>query len=260
MSEQSKVQHLLITKFAESRLKNNRFSVRSFSLRLGLSPSATNEIMKGQRRVSRKMAERIAEKLQLDPSERSDLLQGFEDSVRTNKVLSPNKDVEVETLKLNSDQFKLISEWIHFGILSLLNVKDFKSDVHWIADRLGVPDVEVRKALLRLQHLDLIKIDYTGSITRVAGPIRTIDDIKDLSLQQMHLNDLELAKKKIHEVDVRLRDFSNYTFPANPKSIARAKEILRRTQDELEELMNVDDAKDVYRVCMYLFPLTQTNN
>jgi hypothetical protein len=70
------------------------------------------------------------------------------------------------------------------------------------------------------------------------------------------MNDMDMAKRKIQEVRVDQRDFTNYTFPANPKTLARAKEIIRQAQDDLEDLMCDEDASEVYRVCMYLFPLT----
>lgn len=256
MNEQIRVQQLLQRKFLEIKTKNPSFSVRALANRIEMQPGATNEILKGQRRVSRKIAEKIADKLQLDPSERTDLLRDYPE--RLQRKSKTKQDLEV--LKLNSDQFELISEWTHFAILSLIKVKDFKSDVSWIADRLGVTELEARKAILRLQHLKLIHIDEKGRMTRTPHPVRTSDDVRDLGLQRMHMNDMDLAKKKIQDVNVDQRDFSNYTFPANPKTMARAKEILRKAQDDLEELMSDDDAEEVYRVCMYLFPLTKLEN
>jgi uncharacterized protein (TIGR02147 family) len=252
MNEQIRVQQLLMRKFQEAKSKNPSFSVRALAQRLEMQPGATNEILKGERRVSRTIAEKIADRLNLDPSERSDLLKDF--PLKLKRSTKRTKDLEV--LKLNSHQFELIAEWIHFAILSLMRVKDFKSDVSWMANRLGVTELETRKAILKLQHLRFIHIDESGVMTRTPNPIRTTDDIQDLSLQRMHMNDMDLARKKIQEIRVDQRDFTNYTFPANPETLSRAKEIIRKAQDDLEELMNDEDAKEVYRVCMYLFPLT----
>ena len=256
MNEQIRVQQLLMRKLEEAKSKNPSFSVRALAQRLEMQPGATNEILKGERRVSRGIAEKIADKLNLDPSERTDLLKDF--PLKLKRQTKRSKDLEV--LKLNSNQFELISEWIHFAILSLIRVKDFKSDVSWMANRLGVTELDTRKAILRLQHLNLIHIDDSGVMTRTPNPIRTTDDIQDLSLQRMHMNDMDIAKKKIQEIRVDQRDFTNYTFPANPKSLSRAKEIIRKAQDDLEELMSDEDASEVYRVCMYLFPLTNLEN
>ena len=256
MNEQIRVQQLLQRKFLEMKSKNPSFSIRALASKLDMQPAATNEILKGQRRVSRKIAEKIAERLQLDPSERTDLLKDFPLVLKRKTKGESAREKDLEVLRLNSDQFELISDWIHFAILSLIRLKSFKSDVSWMADRLGVTDVEVRKALFRLQSLSLIHIGEKGLITRTPNPVRTTDDVKDLSLQRMHMNDMDMAKRKIQEVRVDQRDFTNYTFPANPKTLARAKEIIRQAQDDLEDLMCDEDASEVYRVCMYLFPLT----
>lgn len=244
-------------KYLELKGKNPQFSVRALAQKLAMQPAATNEILKGQRRVSRKIVEKIADKLQLDPSERTDLLKDFPLKLKRNTERNKQRTAELEVLKLNADQFHLISDWLHFALLSLIKVKDFQSDLSWIAERFSVSTSDVRKALLKLQHLGLVTVDDRGVITRTPHPIRTTDDVRDLSLQQMHINDMELAKVKIQELRVDQRDFTNYTFPANPVKLAAAKEIIRKAQDDLEALMDDGDAQEVFRVCMYLFPLTQ---
>lgn len=241
----------------EIKSKNPSFSVRALASRLGMQPAATNEILKGQRRVSRKIAEKIADGLMLDPSERADLLRDFPLKLKRDTQAQKRRTQELEVLKLNSNQYELISDWIHFAILSLIRVKDFKSDVDWMGKRLSVSTEEIRKALLRLQHLNLVHIDSNGVMTRTAHPIRTTDDVVDLSIQRMHMNDMDMAKKKIQEIRLDERDFTNYTFAANPKTLKHAKEIIRKAQDDLAALMDDGDAHEVYRVCMYLFPLTK---
>lgn len=252
MSDQTSFQDFLNAKYNEVRSRNGSYSIRAFAQQLGIQPSAANEIMKGQRRISKKLAEKITDKLKLDPQERTVILSDF-DTTETKK--SPVNEANKKALKLNQDQFELISNWIHFAILSVVKLSDFKSDVDWIAQRLGVESVDVRKALLKLQHLNLIHISDKGVMTRTPEPVRTSDDIRSLALQEMHLNDMQMAARKIKDVPVHLRDFTNFTFPANPETLPRAKEILRKTQDDLEELMQ-GEATEVYRLCQYLFPLS----
>jgi uncharacterized protein (TIGR02147 family) len=257
VNEQTKIQQLLKKRFLEIQSRTPSFSIRSFAEQLGMQPGATNEIIKGQRRVSRKIAERIADKLALDPSERAALLTDFPSKLKRNTKAKKQTSEKNEIHKMNMDQFALISDWVYFAILSLIQIKDFSSEISWISQRLGVSELDTRRAIIRLQSLKLIHIDNKGTISRTAQPIRTSDDIRNQSLQQMHLNDMEIAKEKIQKISVSDRDFTNYTFPANPQSLNRAKEILRQAQDDLESLMNDKDAREVYRVCMYLFPLTQ---
>lgn len=246
-------QDFLKTKYLEIKSRNSTYSVRAFAKQLGLQPSATNEILKGQRKVSKTLAEKIAVKLKLDPTERSNLLTGFNQS---HDAAAASVETINKSRRIREDEFNLIADWIHFAILSLINVQDFNSDLDWIANRLGVESLVVRKALLRLQHLDLIHIGDKGVITRTAVSIRTSDDILSESLQKMHLSDMEIAAKKIKEVSVDQRDYSNLTFYGSAENLPRAKEIIRKAQNELESLMESGGGKNVYRFCTYLFPLT----
>lgn len=40
------------------------------------------------------------------------------------------------------------------------------------------------------------------------------------------------------------------------KFLPKAKEILRKAQDELEEIMDQEEATEVFKICTYLYPLT----
>lgn len=40
--------------------------------------------------------------------------------------------------QLSMDQFAIIADWYHFAILNLINTPGFKSDISWIAKRLGL--------------------------------------------------------------------------------------------------------------------------
>ncbi len=258
VNEQLLIQTFLRRTLLELQAKNRAFSVRALARKLGMQPSATNEILKGERRVSSKVAERIATRLSLDPSERAELLRDFPMKLRRNSALVPNRHSKVQ-MKLSSEQFQALSNGLHFAILILMTTSKFQSDLSWIAKRLSVKDNEVRGALERMARIGLVRLN--GSVwERTPLQIKTTDDVRDLSIQQSHLNDMALAQEKIRDVPVDQRDFTSFTFAVNPKLLPKAKEILRRAQDSLSELMDAEDPQEVYKVCMYLFPLTETEN
>lgn len=257
MNEQIALQTTLRKKFLEYQSRNKNFSIRALAKRLEMQPGATNEILKGERRVSRKIAEKIAEKLLLDPTERADLLKDFPEKMKRKSKFNPNRNgIELEAMKLSSEQYSYVSEWLHFAILSLMNTESFKPDAVWIAERFGVTANEVSKAIDRMIKIDLITRNENGELLRTSSRTNTTDDVLNLSLQKAHMSDMEMAKEKIQTVPVDQRDFSFLIFNANPKYLPRAKEILRKAQDELEEIMDQDEAKEVYKVCTYLYPLT----
>lgn len=255
MNEQIALQATLRKKLLELQSKNGSYSVRAFAKKLNLHPSAANEILKGERKVSKKIAEKIALRLQLDPTERNDLLSLFPEKFVRGKTVD-NAENSLNVLKLSSEQFALISEWIHFALLSFMKTKSFKEDYGYLANKFSVSENTIKKAIERMISINIIKRDQNGKLKRVSSKINTTDDIKDMSLQKAHMADMELAKEKIQDLDIDQRDFSFLIFNGNPKYLPKAKEILRKTQDDLEELMDHGDEKEVYKICTYLFPLT----
>ncbi len=198
------------------------------------------------------MAERIARALQLDPSERAEFLGNFQ--TQTRRVLPEESKTEV--LRLTSDQFEVISDWIHFAILNLVKTADAQPEAAWMAERLGLSVTKVRAALERLERLKLIQKDPTGKWVRTYARINTPDDVLNVSVQKSHLADMELARTALLREPIERRDFTSMTIAVHPDLLPRAKEIIRRAQDEIAELSAESPATEVYRLTSSLFPLT----
>jgi len=247
---QIKLQNLLNRKLMEYKLVNPNYSLRALARRLEMQSSAVSEILKGKRRVSLKKVELMAKKLLLDPSERAELF--FQGTKKIKEINNPQS-----TLKLNAQQFAAISDWTHYALLSLIKTKGFQSDPQWIAQRLGINVSKVNKVLSTLEEVKLITFNKNGVIKRTREKLNTTEDILDLSIQRSHLNDLEMIKEKLLSIAPAKRDFSSFTLAVDPSLMPEAKEIFRRAQDELDQLMEEHSCKEVYRVCMYFYPLTQ---
>ena len=77
MKEQIALQNFLRKKLEEAQQVNPRYSLRAFSKKVGIHFATLSSIINGKRRVSRKIAVRVADSLALSASERSDLLSLF---------------------------------------------------------------------------------------------------------------------------------------------------------------------------------------
>jgi len=238
----------------ELQKRNPNISVRAFADRLGLGASATNEILKGERRVSRKLVFRVAAKLSLDPSERSELAKAFPDTKQKSSV--SEADIDTDLLKLTADQFEAMANWSHFAILSLAKLRTFRSDANWISEQLGITQARAESAVERLTRLGLLK-ETNGKLLRTYERLNTTDDVVSPAVQKSHLEDMDLARESLLHDPLELRDFVSITMPTDPALIPKAKEILRRAQDEVSELLSVETATAVYRLSTYLYPLTQ---
>lgn len=239
---------LLLKKFEESKQKNPRWSQRAFASKIGLSSGALSEILKGKRPLSTQLKKKISGRMQFSPIEESEF---FEDQLPQHL-----KTHRLEYFKLTTDQFHLISDWWHYGILNLMNTKGFNSSVDWISERLGLKNKIILEAWDRLTRLNLIKKEGKKFV-RTYNRLETSDELLNLSVQKSHLQDLELIEKSITQLAPEFRDHTSMTVVVNKKSISKAKELIRLFQDRFSEETEVKEGDEVYKLSISFYPLTQ---
>lgn len=258
MKEQLAVQHVLRSKFADIQRANPKYSLRAYSKKVGIHVGALSSILNGKRNVSRELAERITQRLMLDPQERSEILGLFPEKRAYTR--EGEKAPEPRYLAFSAAQFKIVAEWEHFAVMSLLQCEDFESSIEWIARRLGLTETRARQVIDRLVELGLFNVDARGNLSRTKKSYRTTDDIANLSLKKCHDQSLELARESLYRDEVKDRDFTSITMAVDPKKLSMAKERIRKFQDELSDLLESGHQTEVYRLSMQLFPLSKLQN
>lgn len=252
-SPQTALSQVLREAFVESQVRNPSYSLRAFARRLSISPSALSEILNGKRRVSRKLAERLTDKLCLPPRLRQDLLGRFK---RAGATAQDSADL-VTYDELDSDQFATISEWYHFGILSLMETATFKDDPKWISERLNIKLPEATSALERLLRLGLVARAKNGKLQLTKGRLTTSDGVRSLSLRRAHATNLAMAQSSLAEDPLEVRDFSALTLAIDPSLLPEARRLIRAFSDQLSTKLEVPGKQtEVYKLCVQLFPLS----
>lgn len=212
--------------------------------------------MNGKRNVSRDLAERIVRRLLLDPQKRMELLELFPEKKNRSRSKDPTP-MKTSPLELEASQFKMIAEWEHYAVLSLMNCNDFVDRPEWIAERLGISATKVVNVLRRLLDLNLIKNDDSGKLIRTHHSVRSSDDTVNLSLRKSHEVTLGLAQESLNRDGIHERDFTYVTMAIDPNNISVAKEMIRRFQDELSDVLESGNRTEVYRFSTQLFPFTK---
>lgn len=255
MEEQIKIQKLLNEKLTEAQVKNPAYSLRSFASKLGIEAGSLSQILNGNRKISKKMAARICDALLVDPIERSQTLSAFEAKKTSTTGTGATLDSD-EYLKISADQFSVISDWHHFAILSLVKTKDFKNNSRFISERLGIGLVDADRAVKRLIRLGMLE-EKNSKLVRTQAKVRTSDDIASTSVKRAHFQTLELAKQALEKYPVEQRDYTTITMPTDPECLPEAKELIRKFQQDLCDLMTKKkNPTEVYRLSVELFPLT----
>jgi uncharacterized protein (TIGR02147 family) len=258
MTEQSLIQDILVQEYRHAKARNPSFSQRAFAKRLGLSSGAMSSIFNGKRKISKQMALRLLESLGADPVQKDQVMLEFGPK---NSTSSPIKRSTKER-QLSMDQFEIIADGIHFSLLCLMETKDFESCPKYMAKRLGKSIKEVKTALKRLERLQLLTLDKEGNYTYQPVELTSPDEIISSSLKQSHVESMQDAKESLFRDPISSRDFTSQTIAISTEKIGQAKELIRRFNDELAELMDgkkseSDHKNEVYKINIQFFPMTR---
>lgn len=254
MNSQDEVIGLLRDSLSKSKQKNKRVSLRGYARKLGLAPSVVSSILSGKRQITLPVAKKILTGLGVEKSRLESICKNLKFRYSQLDIEASLDDRDYHELK--SVEFAVLADWQHFAILSLMNTKDFKSDVEWIARRLGI-SIDVASACVeRLQKVGLIKWkDGDYNLTRRKNSTTT--DILDVSIQESHRQHLKLAEKALGEVEIEWRDLSGITMAIDPKKIPEAKRRIRAFRRSLCRFLEQGEATEVFSLNIQLFPLTK---
>ncbi len=234
--------HWLESEFVRRKNANPRYSLRAYAKALAIPPGRLSEILSRKRNVSPQLLEKVAERLGLSPNEKIALLP--------QKIKSEDS---YETLA--EDNFSLIAEGAHIAFLCLMETKNFRSDLSWIAKRLGISTVEARAVALRLERLGLIQKERT-KWKRTENGHKTTNDIPSAALRRSHKETLNLAIAALDSIPVEERDISSMTMAIDPTKLPLAKSLIREFRYRLADLLESGNQSEVYHLNVQLIPVT----
>ncbi len=242
---------------ADKQRRNPTYSLRAYSRDLGVHPGTLSAFLNRKRSLPQKTARKICDRLNLSPKYRNQFLT-------LNQIKTESIDVPAtESLQLNETQFQIIAEWEHYAFLSLMELRNFPKAKHkaisTAAKRLEISIPRVKVVLERLLKADLIKLTKTGMLERTFERLSTTEDIVSQALRKAHSEELDLAKRSVEKTEIEKCEFRSTTLAIHPRNIAAAKKAMRKFQEEIELLLESEDATEVYQMCLQFFPLTKTN-
>jgi len=220
------------------------YSMRKFAKDLNISPAQLSQLISEKRNISDKVLQKISRVLELSSSETKQLRNITESGAN----LSKNE--------LREDHFKLISDWYHFAILSLSEIKGSKADSRQIAKKFGISLEEANEAIFRLRRLGLIKIHENDTFEQIQKDLHIESKTKSESIQKYHSQNLRLAEYKLKTIEPEKREFSSMTMAIDPNKLARARILINQFKEDMTELLESGNKKDVYQLSIQLFPLT----
>ncbi|MGZ3789246.1 MAG: TIGR02147 family protein [Bacteriovorax sp.] len=259
--------------FSLKKELNPSFSLRSYAKLLGYeNPSLISSVLKGERKLSSELAEKIASQLNLTPSEQKyfQLLilikyakNPSEKMMYKDLLESTRPDIIKSEFSVSVDSFRFIADWYHTAILEMIELKDFRYDLGAIARKLGrgLNRELVEAAVMRLVRLGLVEESKTKRfLKRKEGSFVVDKNIPSDAIKKYHDQFIQFARMAIFDQPIDERDIRSSTITIKKKNYKQAQDILKKAHNDLLELSCKGDGEEVYQVCTQFFRLTTDVN
>jgi uncharacterized protein (TIGR02147 family) len=242
------LQRLLQGTFLKKQATNTRYSLRAFARQLEMSPSAVSEILRGKRKISRRLGERLADRLSLGPEEWKTIFEP--------KSAGPKQTIPTAYAAFDMDAYHAVAQWHYFAILSLAETKEFDGLPSTIAHRLNISERRAGHALGVLERLKLLARDKDGNLVWTGRNFTTREDVKDLSARRSLREGLDLARQALDHQPVSVREFTAITVAIDPDRLSEAKAMIRAFRDQLAAFLEGGQRRRIYRLGIQLFSLS----
>lgn len=232
---------------SEIKRKNPRYSLRAYSRKIGVGFGSLSDLINMKRPLSPQVGKKILERLALEKEQR----QRFAGLIE--------RDLSQKVNLLTEEAAPLIENWYYFAILNLLELDFSPKSVSELAERLGLPQVKVRKAIDYLVKWGFLKKIEDGYVV-TTNSWQTTDGITSESVRKAHLDGLAIAERAVRELPVEKRDLTSLVFNGNSQQLDKVKIEIRKFLQKVHKIMSTGEPDGVYKINTQLFPIDQWND
>ncbi len=246
---------------------NPAYSLRAWSKQLGFrNPAFLSQILRGKRKLKPLLGEKIAQSLQLRPTEKKYfalivLLANAKEGGAREAIYEQLKTMEKResTQSLSLDLFRMMSDWYHIAILEMTELRDFRSDAGWISRRLDgkISAASIQLAIQRLLRLNLVTAKGPA-LRRVKSAWLNIGgSIPNEAVRNFHRQMIEKGLESVTSQKWGERDIRGSTLTIQRKDFMEAKKLIERFHADLMQFAREGDGEDTYQMNTQFFRLTR---
>jgi uncharacterized protein (TIGR02147 family) len=247
-----------------SRIQRNpRYSVRAMARDLSLSSAFLSQVLNGRRSLSEEKGVAVAARLSWTTQQSSLFLQ----LIRLARATSPTLRGQIlaqlpegnlreqihRHFRLGAKRFQVVSDWYHFAILELTELRGFRADPEWIGRKLGIRPAEARDAVSRLVELGLL--ESRGK--RLRKKDCSIGDTPSEAIRKFHRQHLEKAGRALETQPVEERHLSGITMAVNTRQLPWAIRKIARFRREMMAGLETGPRDQVYHLSVQLYRLSE---
>jgi uncharacterized protein (TIGR02147 family) len=224
--------------------------------------SKLSQNLRGLCGISVAKAEAIAGRLQMRDDEKQLFLALVESQHARSRVARQQAAVALAQIRedkideMSLEKFSAVRDWYHMAILEMTEIKGFRADPVWVAEKLGLPVDIVKEAVARLQTLELLQADESGW-KQTQRDLELPSGVPSRTIREHHKQILTKAIVAIDAVPMEKREFSSHTFAVDRKALGEMKNAVREFQRRISKLSHGGSKDAVYILGVQLFPIVE---
>lgn len=250
---------LLLSEIEMRKVRNKASSLRSFARDAGCSPAFISQVISGKKRLSPGKAIEIGLNLKWTEKKQEYFLNlvkieeigesRFKDALKI-KLKKASKQFP-HFLNVKEENFQIISEWYHFAILELTELKNANLSPGLMARHLGIKEIECRQAIRRLIVAGLLK-EKDNRLFKTSKNYQ-ISNIPSSAVRSFHKQNLARAQKAIDKQSMAEREFIGCTVAINKQQLEKVKKKIADFVNEIMSTLSQGEKTDVYHLGIQLF-------
>ncbi|RZA09318.1 MAG: TIGR02147 family protein [Proteobacteria bacterium] len=247
--------------------RKSAVGVRTLARKAGFkSPGHLTMLVKGQRRLTVRSAELLAQGMALKGRKRSlllafarlDMAKTENERAKALEEILRLKSRQPE-LQLEAKQYAFLAVWYYPVVYALLHCEAGSQATTTLAKRVGrgVSAGQISETIDDLFDLGLIEQTPEGRWRPLNTAVTTPENVRSLAVGQYHRNSVKLAGEALEQAPA-LREFNGLTVTVPDHLVPRVKEKIRRLRVELGEMLGPENGPaEVFQINLQFFPLTQ---
>ena len=239
----------LIAEYDKAHQQTDDLTYRGFSKLIGLPSGRFSEYLNGKRKITVNAARKIATALKLSKEQTEYFILACENDYESLKA------VEIEP-RYYAD----LSNPLYFEFLCLLDLRNFKSDINWISEKMSLDVIEVQKIISFLKKSNMVHVTHDNQIIKVQSAFTTKQNIPSKKIQEGHVYRLDKAKKALKKYGPEKRIFRSTTFAINTKKLKQAFDLISEFKVKMCSLLEDSHTDEVYYLNVQLFPAAHTES
>lgn len=241
---------------------------RDIATFLGLKSSGhVSWILQGKRDLMPRLVPRLAQLLQLSPSDTDYLALLVEHNdtdnpdARRRAMAGISRCQATRKLRITPGKVSYLSSWRNAAIRELVAIGNFRrEDATTLGATLepSATEQEVLESLTILEELELVQRDQDGFYRRRDSILAAGVDSSPEAVRGFQDSILELSRRALREIPREEREISTITFSSSPERFQKIRTRLKEMRQEILTLIRTEpDPTTVYQLSIQAFPASK---